>query len=144
MRLVIWDAIVWHSRKMPDSSYLSIGHHLLNARLGTIRIFGNCIQSSTALRRSVGQFLSKYWQQPTYWTHHSRIPAVENLDIFVLSTFGLYSTSVIVHCMQYRVMLNSVIMRLVYIMRHSDCWCTLRPRQNSRHFADAMLIYMPC
>ena len=64
---------------------------------------------------------------PTQWTHHPRIPAGETLRIFVLSKCGLYSTSAIVRCMQYRVMLNNVITRLGYIMQHSD-WCTLRPR----------------
>ena len=64
------------------------------------------------------------------------------LGIFALSKFGLYSTCAIVRCMQYRVMLNSFISRIGYIIQQCDCWCTSRPRQNGRHFADAMLKFI--
>ena len=39
-------------------------------------------------------------------------------------------------------LLNSVMTRLSYIMQHSDCWCTLRQKQNGCHFANAMLKFI--
>ena len=115
--------------------YFPIERHLLNTRLGNI-IFGICIQPSpvnTVCLAISSQILTvdNLIDPP--------IPDSETLSIFVLSEFNLYSTSAIMCCMQHRVILSGIITRLGYIMQHSDCLCTLRPRQNGRHFADAML-----
>ena len=68
---------------MPD--LFSHRASLVKCALGNARIFGVCIHSSPVITRSVWQFLPRYWQQTTQWTHHTLIPAGETLGIFVLS-----------------------------------------------------------
>ena len=119
-----------HDKPQRYQTYFPIGHYLYNTILENF-IFGICIQSSPD--KTVCLAIS------------SQILTVDNpidppipLNSFVL----LANIQPLPLCAVYRVILNSVITRLGYIMQHFDCWCALRPRENGRHFADAMLKFM--